>query len=67
MLASFADGADFPDWKGRRFALADWRSNQIVIGSGEALVVSDLDDPRLGEPERAMMAEWGERASSSFR
>ena len=62
VLSSFADGKDFPDWKGRRFPLAAWRSNQLAVEAGEALVVSDRADERLGDSERTLMAEWGERS-----
>ena len=39
-----------------------WAATRLAIESGETVAVASLDDPRLGAAERAVMAEWDQRA-----
>ena len=61
-LAAWVDGEAVEDWVGRRLPVADWAVTRVAIENGETLVVGSLDDPRLGEEERAVMREWDQHS-----
>ena len=60
-LAAWVGGEAVEDWVGRRLPVAEWAVSRVAIESGETLVVGSVDDPRLGEEERAVMREWDQR------
>jgi len=61
-LAAWVDGEVVEEWVGRRFPLDHWAATRLVIERGETVTVESLDDPRLGEAERAIMDDWDQRA-----
>ena len=62
-LAAWVAGEAVEEWIGRRLPLADWAVTRMALEEGETLVVTSLDDPRLGDEERAVMREWDQRSA----
>ena len=62
-LAAWVAGEAVEEWIGRRLPLADWAVTRVALERGETLVVTSLDDPRLGDEERAVMGEWDQRSA----
>ena len=62
-LAAWVAGEAVEEWIGRRLPLADWAVTRTALEEGKTMVVTSLDDPRLGGEERAVMAEWDQRSA----
>jgi GAF domain-containing protein len=62
-LAAWVAGEAVEEWIGRRLPVEDWGVTRVALEEGKTLVVTSLDDPRLGKEERAVMLEWDQRAA----
>ncbi len=60
LLVSYDDGAfDTGEVSARHYSLADFVSSALAIDTRESVLVTSLDDPRLGPIERGLMAKYG--------
>ena len=61
-LASAADGVLDASWVRREFRLVEWPCKRLAIETRGAVTACNLDDPRLGETERADMERYGQHS-----
>lgn len=61
-IAVWVDGESRSDQVWPRHSLALWPAMRRIVEGGETLSISSSDDPRLGDAERELLGEYGERA-----